>query len=66
MLESEDMWFCRRMLRISWNERITNEKVLRSVQSGRTILKEIVRLQTTQPTSDGAVSAVTKCCANCV
>ena len=42
-LESAEMWFYRRMLRISWKERITNEEVLRRVHSGRTMLKEIMK-----------------------
>ena len=29
-------------------------------------MKRFSRLQTTQPTSGGAVTAVTNCCANCV
>ena len=39
------MWFYRRGLRTSWNLRITNEEVLRRVQCGRTMLKEIVKRQ---------------------
>ena len=39
------MWFLRRMLRISWVERVTNEEVLRRAGCGRKIISEITKRQ---------------------
>ena len=42
-LESAEMWFYRRVLRISWKERSTNAEVLRRVESGTLMFNEIVK-----------------------
>ena len=41
-LEATDMWFLRRMLRISYKDRVTNEKVLRRANVDRTLMKDIL------------------------
>ena len=40
-LEAMEMWCYRKMLRISWTERITNEEVLRRAGTKRTLLNSI-------------------------
>ena len=37
------MWFLRRMLRISYKDRVTTEKVLRRAKVDRTLMKDIVK-----------------------
>ena len=44
-LNAAEMWFYRRMLRISWTDRITNEEVLRRIGMQRTLVKEIRKRQ---------------------
>ena len=44
-LNAAEMWFYRRMLRISWTNRITNEEVLRRIGMQRTLVKEIRKRQ---------------------
>ena len=39
------MWFLRRMLRISYKDRVTNEEVLRRAKVGRTLMTDIVKKQ---------------------
>ena len=39
------MWFYRRMLRVSWRDRVTNEEVLRRVGQQRTLLAELRKRQ---------------------
>ena len=39
------MWFLRRMLRISYKDRVTNEEVLRRAKVDRTLMKDIVKRQ---------------------
>ena len=46
-LEACEMWFWRRMERISWTERRTNEDVLILVQEERSIMKIIKKRQKT-------------------
>ena len=41
-LQSFEMWCYRRVLRISWTERITNEQVLQTVQCKRRFLRSLV------------------------
>ena len=41
-LEATEMWFLRRMLRISYKDRVTNEEVLRRANIDRTLMKDIV------------------------
>jgi len=41
LLESSEMWIWRRMEKISWLHKVTNEEVLRRVNEGRQILKSI-------------------------
>ena len=40
-LEAAEMWMWRRMLRISWTDRVTNEEVLRRMGVGRGLMKHI-------------------------
>ena len=44
-IEAAEMWFFRRMLKISWTDRVSNEEVLRRVNMPRTMLKDIRRRQ---------------------
>ena len=44
-LEAAEMWFLRRMMKISWTKKITNEEVLRRAQTERQIMKQIVKRQ---------------------
>ena len=44
-IEAAEMWFYRRMLKISWVDRISNEEVLRRVNMPRTMLKVIRKRQ---------------------
>ena len=44
-IEAVEMWFLRRMLRISWVERVTNEEVLRRAGCARKIISEIRKRQ---------------------
>ena len=39
------MWFLRRMLRMSYKDRVTNEEVLRIAKVDRTLMKDIVKRQ---------------------
>jgi len=40
-LESSEMWYCRRMEKISWTDHVRNEEVLLRVKEQRNILHEI-------------------------
>ena len=40
-LQAAEMWFWRRMLKISWTERNTNEEVLERVGVGRELLSSV-------------------------
>jgi len=42
-LESFEMWCWRRMEKIKWSERVTNEQVLDRIGEKRTLLKNILR-----------------------
>ena len=42
-IEALEMWIWRRMERISWTEKITNEEVLRRVGEKRSMVETIVR-----------------------
>ena len=44
-LEAAEMWFWRKMMRISWTEKLTNEVVLDKVGAGRGLLTTIKRRQ---------------------
>ena len=44
-LEAAEMWFYRRILRISWTERMTNEEVLRKMGTERLLLDTISERQ---------------------
>ena len=44
-LEATEMWFLRRMLRISYKDRVTNDEVLRRANVDRTLMKDIVKRQ---------------------
>ena len=44
-LEATEMWFLRRMLRISYKDRVTNEEVLRRANVDRTPMKDIIKRQ---------------------
>ena len=44
-IRAAEMWFYRRMLRISWVDRVTNEEVLERVGQGRALLGTIKRRQ---------------------
>ena len=44
-LEVTEIWFLRRMLRISYKDRVTNEEVLRRANVYRTLMKDIVKRQ---------------------
>ena len=39
------MWFYRRMLRISWRDRVTNENVLARIGTQRSLIREIRKRQ---------------------
>jgi hypothetical protein len=45
-LESFEMWFWRRMEKISWTDRVRNEEVLHKVKEERNILLTIKRRKT--------------------
>ena len=44
-LEAAEMWFYRRMMRIPWTARITNEEVLERVGVGRSLIGTIRKRQ---------------------
>ena len=44
-LKAAEMWFYRRMLRISWRDRVTNEDVLARIGMQRSLIKEIRKRQ---------------------
>ena len=44
-LEAAEMWFLRRMMKISWMKKVTNEDVLRRAQTERQVMKQIVKRQ---------------------
>ena len=44
-IEAAEMWFYRRMLRISWIDRVTNEEVLRRIGAKRSLLHKIRKRQ---------------------
>ena len=44
-LEESEMWFLRRMLRITYKDRVPNEEVPRRANVDRTLMKDIVKRQ---------------------
>ena len=46
-LEATEMWFLRRMLRIPWTDKKSNEEVLREANSRRMLINKIGKRQTT-------------------
>ena len=44
-INAAELWFYRRMLRISWTDRVTNEEVLRRVGQQRTLIRVIRKRQ---------------------
>ena len=42
-LEAAEMWCCRRMLRISWTEKMTNKSILDELQTRRELLAQIIK-----------------------
>src|SRR5215469_10250829 len=44
-IQAAEMWFCRRLLRVSWIERISNEIILERMISSREIMKQIRQKQ---------------------
>jgi len=44
-LEATEMWFLRRMLRIAWTDKVSNEEVLQRANTSRNLLKVIVNRQ---------------------
>ena len=44
-IEAAEMWFLRRMLRVPWTARISNEEVMRRVDVERNLLKTLRRTQ---------------------
>ena len=44
-LEASEMWFLRRMLRISWTEKKTNEEVLKQAETKRLLIRTIRKRQ---------------------
>ena len=44
-LEAVEMWFLRRMMKISWMKEVTNEDVLRRALTKRQLMKQIVKRQ---------------------
>ena len=42
-MEAVVLWFPKRMLRISWTDKVTNEEVLHKVNIDRNMLNDIVR-----------------------
>ena len=44
-LKATEMWFYRRMIRISWKDHVTNEKVFRRANTERSLIKNIRQRQ---------------------
>jgi len=44
-LEAAEMWFLRRMLRIAWTDKVSNDQVLQRANTSRNLLKVIVSRQ---------------------
>ena len=44
-IEATELWLCRRMLKISWTERVSNERVLQRAGAGREMVKKIRQRQ---------------------
>ena len=42
-LEAAEMWFLRRMMKISWIKKVTNEDASRRAQTERKLMKQIVK-----------------------
>ena len=42
-LEVAEMWFLRRMMKMSWTKKMTNENVLRRAQTERQLMKQVVK-----------------------
>jgi hypothetical protein len=40
-LEATEMWFWRRMLKVPWTDKITNEDILKQVNEKRKTIKEL-------------------------
>ena len=44
-IEAMEMWFLRRMLRVSWTEKITNLEILNTASSTRKLISNVKRIQ---------------------
>jgi hypothetical protein len=44
-LEATEIWFWRRMLKVPWTDKITNEDILKQVNMKRKLIKEIRKKQ---------------------
>ena len=44
-LEAAEMWFIRRMMRISWTEKRSNESILKEINTERSLIKTIRKWQ---------------------
>ena len=44
-LDSFEMWCCRRIEKIKWSEKVTNEEVLERMRETRTLLSHILRIE---------------------
>ena len=44
-LEAAEMWFIRRMMRISWTEKRSNESILKEINTERSLIKTIRKRQ---------------------
>ena len=44
-LEAAEMWFLRRMLRIAWTDKVSNDQVLQRANTSRNLPKVIVSRQ---------------------
>ena len=42
-LKAAEMWFLRRMMKVSWIKKVANEDVLRRAQTKRQLMKQIVK-----------------------
>ena len=44
-LDAVKMWFVRRILRIQWTDKVTNEEALRRARMGRGLMRSIEKRQ---------------------
>jgi hypothetical protein len=44
-LEATEMWFWRRMLKVPWTDKITNENILKQINEKRKTIKEFRKKQ---------------------